>query len=150
MNVALNQKQQKRIPTWAIIIITVTLACLVIGGSLYALYTSIFGTTVGCFDAVTQISKDLNVSAAGTIQQSETYDGGGISNCADPTMLVTISGQTSSAHLIDNLTNAGFTKDSPSSTENWRKHGAQIRLNTESSGNTSILIRALNNWERYQ
>ena len=129
----------KRILIGAVIVVAALISgtALVFGG--YTVYTSVFGTSAGCLDAVTQIGDEIQVTDAGTVEASETFDGGGVSACADPTMTVVLSGVDAQANIEANLTANGFVEKTPGW---WSRDGAYVTVASRSPGTTTVEIRS--------
>lgn len=129
---------RKRFPIWATVVIYLVVLVTAITSSGYLFYAGVYGTTEGCFDAVTEIAEEIQVAEAGTVESMKTFDDGGLSNCEDPTMSVLLSGVNAGTNVERNLTEAGFSEDSPGS---WSRRGARIEVRGW-SGTTEVTIRA--------
>ncbi|KFF58582.1 hypothetical protein JF66_17535 [Cryobacterium sp. MLB-32] len=115
----------------------ISLSALGLGG--YAAYTSIFGTSSGCLDTVTQVGEAIQVTEAGTVESSKTFDGGGVSACADPTMTVVLSGPDAATNIETNLAAAGFIEKTPGW---WSRDDAYVTVESQSPGTTTVQIRS--------
>jgi hypothetical protein len=135
-----DSSDRRRFPIWATVVIYLVVLVTAITASGYLFYLGVYGTTEGCFDAVTEIAEEIQVAEAGTVESSTTYDGGGLRNCADPRMSVQLSGVNAATNIERNLAAAGFTR-AFSDSGIWSRPGVQIDVDPVSPGITKVLIR---------
>jgi hypothetical protein len=98
-----DSSDRRRFPIWATVVIYLVVLVTAITASGYLFYLGVYGTTEGCFDAVTEIAEEIQVAEAGTVESSTTYDGGGLRNCEDPRMSVQLSGVNAATNIEEPL-----------------------------------------------